>query len=97
VAITGMGGIGKTVLASALAHEPEVRQAFPDGIYWLTIGQKPNLLDLQNQLLRRLTGPKETLTTEQEAKDTLREALAAARSWSSSMMSGRSNIFRPWR
>jgi hypothetical protein len=49
VAITGMGGIGKTVLASALAHEPEVRQALPDGIYWLTIGQKPNLLDLQNQ------------------------------------------------
>ena len=40
VAITGMGGIGKTVLASALAHEPEVRQAFPDGFYWLTIGQK---------------------------------------------------------
>jgi len=79
VPITGMGGIGKTVLASALAHEPEVRQAFPDGIYWLTIGQKPNLLDLQNQLLRRLTGSKETLTTEQEAKDALREALAGGR------------------
>ena len=70
-----MGGIGKTVLAAALAHDPEVRQAFPDGIYWLTIGQKPNLLALQNQLLRQLTGSKETLTTEQEAKDALREAL----------------------
>jgi CO dehydrogenase nickel-insertion accessory protein CooC1 len=69
-----MGGIGKTVLAAALAHDSEVRQAFSDGIYWLTIGQKPNLLDLQNQLLRRLTGS-ETLTTEQEAKDALREAL----------------------
>jgi hypothetical protein len=31
-------------------------QAFPDGIYWLTVGQKPNVLDLQNQLLRQLTG-----------------------------------------
>jgi len=30
---------------------------------------------LQNQLLRQLTGSKETLTTEQEAKDALREAL----------------------
>jgi predicted ATPase len=40
VAITSMGGIGKTVLASALAHDPEMRQAFPDGLYWLTVGQK---------------------------------------------------------
>jgi WD40 repeat protein len=73
--LQGMGGIGKTVLATALAHDPEVRQAFPDGIFWLTIGQKPNLLNLQNQLFRQLTGSKETLTTEQEAKDALREAL----------------------
>jgi hypothetical protein len=29
-----MGGIGKTVLAVSLARNPEVRQAFPDGIYW---------------------------------------------------------------
>jgi predicted ATPase len=55
VAITSMGGIGKTVLASALAHDPEMRQAFPDGLYWLTVGQKTDrgqktnnaLLDLQ--------------------------------------------------
>jgi hypothetical protein len=73
--VQGMGGIGKTVLAAALAHDPEVRQTFPDGIYWLTIGQKPNLLELQNQLLCQLTGFKETLITEQEAKDALREAL----------------------
>jgi NB-ARC domain len=49
-----MGGIGKTMLAAALAHNPKVWQAFPDGIYWLTVGQTPNVLDLQNQLLRRL-------------------------------------------
>jgi WD40 repeat protein len=77
VGVQGMGGIGKTVLAAALAHDSEVRQAFPDGIYWLTVGQTPNRLDLQNQLLRRLTGSKETLTTEQEHKDALREALQA--------------------
>ena len=33
-------------------------QAFPDGIYWLTVGQKPKVLDLQNQLLRQLTDSK---------------------------------------
>jgi len=75
VGVHGMGGIGKTVLASALTHDSEVRQAFPDGIYWLTIGQKPNLLDLQNQLLRQLTGSKQTLTIQGESKDALREAL----------------------
>jgi NB-ARC domain len=52
--VQGMGGIRKTVLAAALAHDSEVRQAFRRGIYWLTIGQKPNLLDLQNQFLRQL-------------------------------------------
>ena len=79
VGVQGMSGTGKSVLAAALARDSEVRQAFPDGIYWLTVSQKPNLLYLQNQLLRQLTGPKETLTTEQEAKDALREALEGQR------------------
>jgi hypothetical protein len=75
VGVYGMGGIGKTVLAAALARDSEVRRAFFDGIYRLTIGQKPNLLDLQNQLLRRLTSSRKALTTEREAKDALREVL----------------------
>jgi hypothetical protein len=51
---------------------PICRQAFSDGIYWLSVGQKPNLLDLQNQILRQLAGSKETfITTEQEAKEVL--------------------------
>src|SRR5215471_4331583 len=68
VGVQGMGGIGKTVLAAALAHDSDVRQAFPDGVYWLTVGQTPNLLDLQNKLLRWVSGPKQALTTEEEAK-----------------------------
>jgi hypothetical protein len=75
VGLQGMGGIGKSVLATALARDSEVRQAFPDGIYWLTIGQKPDVLALQKQFLRQLTGSKETVITEREAKDALREAL----------------------
>jgi hypothetical protein len=79
VGIQGMGGIGKTVLAAALAHDSEVREAFPDGVYWLTIGQKPNLLLLQSQLLRQLTGAQPVFVTTQEGKDALREALADRR------------------
>ena len=79
IGVQGMGGIGKTVLATALAHDQEVRKAFPDGIYWLTAGQKPNLLVLQNQLLCQLTGSEQALVTEQEAKDALRKAFEGRR------------------
>jgi NB-ARC domain/APAF-1 helical domain len=46
-ALHGMGGIGKTSVARALCDDPAVQQAFPDGILWATLGQKP---DLVNQL-----------------------------------------------
>ena len=68
VGVQGMGGIGKTVLATALVHDPEVRKAFPEGIFWLTVGQKPNLLVLQNQLLRQLTGSEQALITSRKQR-----------------------------
>lgn len=49
-ALEGMGGIGKSVLATAFAHDCAVRRAFPDGIIWLTVGQKPSTRNLYQQL-----------------------------------------------
>jgi hypothetical protein len=43
VGMQGMGGIGKSVLAAALARNREVRQSYPDGIAWIACGQ--NLTD----------------------------------------------------
>jgi WD40 repeat protein len=40
-ALEGMGGIGKTVLAQALFKDQVVRQAFPDGLVWITVGREP--------------------------------------------------------
>ncbi|MBI9045656.1 MAG: trypsin-like peptidase domain-containing protein [Anaerolineaceae bacterium] len=37
--LSGMGGVGKSVLAAALVSEIEIRQRFPDGVFWLTIGK----------------------------------------------------------
>ena len=39
-AIEGMGGVGKTMLALGLCWDSRVRQAFPDGIVWLSIGKE---------------------------------------------------------
>ena len=39
----GMDAIGKTMLAAALTHKPDIRGRFPDGIFWLTFGQQADL------------------------------------------------------
>lgn len=42
-AIRGWPGVGKTTLAAALAHDPDIKQAFRDGVLWASLGQEPNL------------------------------------------------------
>jgi len=79
VGLQGMGGIGKSVLASALAHRPEVRRAFPDGVYWITLGQKPQLAELQRWLAKEL-GDAALFADERSGKETLRKLLAGRKS-----------------
>lgn len=43
-ALHGMAGIGKSVLATAFSRTCETRRAFPDGVLWLNIGTKVDLL-----------------------------------------------------
>jgi hypothetical protein len=69
----GMGGIGKTVLAIDLVNDEEVRRAFPDGIFWLTLGQAIDPLQLQSKLAGYLTGETKAFTTENEGRDQLRQ------------------------
>ncbi len=56
VGLHGMGGIGKSVLAAAVARDRRIREAFPDGIVWLIVGQRPDIPGLQRQAHRRLGG-----------------------------------------
>jgi nucleoside phosphorylase len=56
IALHGMGGIGKTVLARALCEDEQVRAAFPDGILWRTLSQKPDLAQLLQPLIEHLGG-----------------------------------------
>jgi len=53
-AIYGLGGIGKSTLAAALAHDPEVQTHFADGILWATLGQQPDLLSFLSSWIQAL-------------------------------------------
>lgn len=43
-AVKGMTGIGKTSLATVLAHDSDIHKFFPHGILWGALGKNPNLL-----------------------------------------------------
>lgn len=43
LSLLGLPGIGKTALAQALAADPEMRRAFPDGVLWMSLGQTPTV------------------------------------------------------
>jgi WD40 repeat protein len=78
VGLHGIGGIGKSVLAAALANDDRIGRRFPDGVYWVTVGERPDVLALQLDLLSRLGARPEARTTA-EATQALRSALADKR------------------
>jgi transcriptional regulator with XRE-family HTH domain len=43
-AVHGWPGVGKTSIALALAHDPEITDRYPDGVLWVFLGQTPDLL-----------------------------------------------------
>jgi len=73
IGLHGMGGIGKTVLAIDLVNDDEVRRAFPDGIFWLTLGQTIEPLRLQSELAGFIAGEAKAYATVNEARDQLRQ------------------------
>jgi hypothetical protein len=75
VGMHGMGGIGKSVLANLLAHDREIRKAFPDGIVWVGLGSVPILLDLMRRV-HKDRGGDGAFATEHEGKLKLKELLA---------------------
>ena len=53
-AIYGLGGIGKSTLAAALAQEKDVQAYFSDGIFWATLGQQPDILSFLHGWIQAL-------------------------------------------
>ncbi|MHC5751291.1 MAG: NB-ARC domain-containing protein, partial [Nostoc sp.] len=52
--IHGLGAVGKSTIAAALAHDAEVQTRFFDGILWATLGQQPDVLSLLSGWVQRL-------------------------------------------
>ena len=77
--VQGMGGVGKTVLAAALTRDASVHEAYPDGIFWLTVGAQPNVLNLLNDVAAWIPDCDQAMATETEAGAKLRKALAGKR------------------
>lgn len=65
IALHGLPGVGKTALAVALAHDPQVQAHFSDGVLWAGLGHLPSLTALLEQWGLTLG-----LTSDQIAKQT---------------------------
>jgi len=82
-ALRGAGGFGKTALAQAICEHEAVRERFPAGVLWVTLGQRLNeaqrlarVRDLLRWWTRRESSSFETL---EAAAGFLRESLAGQR------------------
>ncbi len=81
-ALAGMGGIGKTVLATALCRDLVVQRAFPDGIAWITMGREwdgdfvTRMREVARALGDDLSGYDSKLACENRYRTILREKAA---------------------
>jgi WD40 repeat protein len=80
VALTGMGGIGKTTLAMMVCARDRVRERYPGGILWLDLAPDrigAQLADLIGDLCFQVTNERPQLTDPQQAAGYLRQRLAS--------------------
>jgi tetratricopeptide (TPR) repeat protein/transcriptional regulator with XRE-family HTH domain len=77
-ALNGLPGVGKTALALALTHDPEIRAYFSDGVLWAGLGPNPNmpgLLSRWGSLLGISTTQMATLSDTEAWARTIRMAI----------------------
>ena len=65
IGLWGAGGFGKTTMARLLVHRQEVKEQFPDGVVWVTLGEDtagPELADKVTNVIGVLSGVRPPLT-----------------------------------
>src|SRR5437762_7455797 len=79
----GLPGVGKTALATALAHDPEIRAHFSDGVLWAGLGPNANILDVLSRWAARVglsATERERLSNTQAWASAIRNAISS-RKW----------------
>jgi hypothetical protein len=81
MAVQGMGGSGKSILAAALLlRDQELWQFFPDGIFWIRLGKDADPKLLQRQLgLAQSLGDKKGFQDLEMGRERLKELLGERR------------------
>ncbi|SFR24891.1 WD40 repeat [Lentzea waywayandensis] len=77
--LRGVGGFGKTTLATWVCHRPEIDRRHPGGLLWVTVGQDAHGVDLAeriNDLSFALSGQRPVLASPEAAGAELGRLLA---------------------
>ena len=69
----GQGGVGKSVLAAEITRDEEALGYFPDGVFWLSLGEQADVVRAQRQLAEWLGGDPKTIRSTWEGLKLLRE------------------------
>ena len=71
----GQGGVGKTTIAAALMHDESIRGSF-EKLVWVTVGQEPDLRELQDSIFFQISGLHfpESVKQDDEAFKAIRDA-----------------------
>jgi hypothetical protein len=74
------GGYGKTTLARALAHDPDLQEAYFDGELWVELGEQGGgrVIPVIDDLVALLTGASPQTTTVEAARSPGRWAICAS-------------------
>eukprot|EP00698_Gefionella_okellyi_P005842 TRINITY_DN1527_c0_g1_i4.p1 TRINITY_DN1527_c0_g1~~TRINITY_DN1527_c0_g1_i4.p1 ORF type:complete len:1113 (-),score=174.56 TRINITY_DN1527_c0_g1_i4:284-3565(-) len=82
VGVAGMGGIGKTTLCVLVARDPRIAAAFPDGVFWVTLGEKcddARMRGVQKELASYLGLDSKQFVTWERGVQLLKEAFEGKR------------------
>jgi WD40 repeat protein len=76
IALEGMGGVGKTVLARALCEDEVVQQAFPDGIVWIPAGRQSHVTTSLREVAKALGDDASAYNDDLASKNRYRTTIA---------------------
>ncbi|GLJ35581.1 hypothetical protein SUGI_0715270 [Cryptomeria japonica] len=81
VGITGMSGMGKSTLASALCHHNQIKEHFKKRVIYFTVSKSPKILDIIENMCEIIVGcPKPGFKNIEEARNQLQYQISSRRS-----------------